>query len=78
MTPQQIETALARAQRICALRGARMTPVRRQVSRADPACRPADESLRAARAQLEQERGKLGPPTRLPRARFSDRPQAHP
>ena len=62
MTPQQIETALARAQRICASRGARMTPVRRRVLEL---ILGADQPTRAYAllAQLEQERGKLGPPT---------------
>jgi Fur family transcriptional regulator, zinc uptake regulator len=62
VTPQQVEIALARAQRICTLRGARMTPVRRRVLelilRADQPTK-ADVLL----AKLEQERGKLGPPT---------------
>ena len=62
MTPQQIETALVRAQRICALRGARMTPVRRRVLELIlQAEQPA--KAYALLAQLEEERGKLGPPT---------------
>jgi Fur family transcriptional regulator, zinc uptake regulator len=62
VTPQQIETALARAQRICASRGARMTPVRRRVLEL---ILGADQPTRAYAllGQLEQERGKLGPPT---------------
>jgi Fur family zinc uptake transcriptional regulator len=62
VTPQQIETALARAQRICASRGARMTPVRWRVLEL---ILRADQPTRAYAllAQLEQERGKLGPPT---------------
>jgi Fur family transcriptional regulator, zinc uptake regulator len=62
VTPQQIEVALARAQRICTRRGGRMTPVRRRVLelilRADQPARAY-----ALLGQLEQERGKLGPPT---------------
>ena len=62
MTPQQIDIALARAQQICTLRGARLTPVRRRV---------LELILRAGQptkayvllAKLEQERGRLGPPT---------------
>jgi Fur family zinc uptake transcriptional regulator len=62
VTPQQIETALARAQRVCALRGARMTPVRRRVLEL---ILRADQPIKAYAllAQLEEERGKLGPPT---------------
>jgi len=62
VTLEQIEIALARAQRICALRGARMTPVRRRVLEL---ILRADQPTRAYAllAQLEQERGKLGPPT---------------
>ena len=62
MTPQQIEIALARAQRICTLRGARMTPVRRRVLEL---ILRADQPTRAYAllAQLERGRGKLGPPT---------------
>jgi Fur family transcriptional regulator, zinc uptake regulator len=62
VTPQQIAIALARAQRICALRGARMTPVRRQVLEL---ILQADQPMKAYAllAQLEAERGKLGPPT---------------
>jgi Fur family transcriptional regulator, zinc uptake regulator len=62
VTAQQIETALLRAQRICALRGARMTPVRRRVLELIVR---ADQPIKAYAllAQLEEERGKLGPPT---------------
>ena len=62
MTPQQVETALARAQRICSLRGARLTPVRRRVLEL---ILHADQPTKAYAllAELEQERGKLGPPT---------------
>lgn len=62
MTPRQIETALARAQRICAMRGARLTPVRRRVLElillSD---QPA--GAYALLAELQRGRGKLGPPT---------------
>ena len=62
MTPQRIDIALARAQQICALRGARLTPVRRRVLEL---ILLADQPARAYTllAQLERERGKLGPPT---------------
>ena len=62
MTPRQIECGLARAQRICAGRGARLTPVRRRVLelilRADQ-----PTGAYALLAQLQRGRGKLGPPT---------------
>ncbi len=58
----QIENTLARAQRMCAARGARMTPVRRRVLelilRAE---QPA--GAYALLKQLRRGRGKLGPPT---------------
>ena len=62
MTPRQIESALSRAQRICSVRGARLTPVRRRVlelilSSDQPA------GAYALLAQLQRGRGKLGPPT---------------
>ena len=62
MTPQQVEIVLARAQRICTLRGARMTPVRRRVLEL---ILQADQPTKAylLLAKLEQERGRLGPPT---------------
>ena len=62
MTSQQIEIALAQAQRICTLRGARMTPVRRRVLEL---ILVADQPIRAYAllAQLEHGRNKLGPPT---------------
>ncbi len=62
MTPEQIETAVARAQRICLLRGARLTPVRRRVLELILRARQPAKAY-ALLAQLEQERGKLGPPT---------------
>jgi Fur family transcriptional regulator, zinc uptake regulator len=62
VTPQQVEIALARAQRICTLRGARLTPVRRRVLEL---ILRADQPTKAYAllAELEQERGRLGPPT---------------
>ena len=56
MTPQQIEIALARAQRICTLHGGRMTPVRKRVLEL---ILLADQPTRAYAllSQLEQERG---------------------
>jgi Fur family transcriptional regulator, zinc uptake regulator len=62
VTPRQIETALARAQRICAMRGARLTAVRRRVLElillsAQPT------GAYALLAELQRGRGKLGPPT---------------
>jgi Fur family zinc uptake transcriptional regulator len=62
VTPQQVEIALARAQRICALRGARLTPMRRRVFEL---ILRADQPTKAYAllAELEQERGRLGPPT---------------
>ena len=62
MTPQQIEIVLARAQQVCMLRGARLTPVRRRVLEL---ILRADQPTKAyvLLAKLEQERGKLGPPT---------------
>ena len=60
--PRQIELALARAQRICSDRGTRLTPIRRRVLEL---ILLADQPLRAYTllAQLEHDRGKLGPPT---------------
>jgi Fur family zinc uptake transcriptional regulator len=62
VTPQQVEIALARAQRICTLRGARLTPMRRRVLEL---ILRADQPTKAYAllAELEQERGRLGPPT---------------
>jgi Fur family zinc uptake transcriptional regulator len=62
MTPRQIESALARAQLICTMRGARLTPVRRRVldlilSSDQPT------GAYALLAELQHGRGKLGPPT---------------
>ena len=62
MTPGHIQLALARAQQICKLRGTQMTLVRRRVLELILA---AEQPVRAYAllARLEQERGKLGPPT---------------
>jgi Fur family zinc uptake transcriptional regulator len=62
VTPEQIETAVEQAQRVCLLRGARLTPIRRRVLEL---ILRAGQPTRAYAllAQLEQERGKLGPPT---------------
>jgi Fur family transcriptional regulator, zinc uptake regulator len=59
---REIERALARAQRLCAIRGARLTPVRRRVFGLILA---ADQPIGAYAllAELQRERGKLGPPT---------------
>jgi Fur family zinc uptake transcriptional regulator len=62
VTPRQIEGALSRAQLICKMRGARLTPVRRRVlelilSSDQPA------GAYALLAELRRGRGKLGPPT---------------
>jgi Fur family zinc uptake transcriptional regulator len=62
VTPRQIENALSRAQLICKIRGARLTPVRRRVlelilSSDQPA------GAYALLAELRRGRGKLGPPT---------------
>ena len=62
MTSRQIELALARAQRFCTDRGTRLTPIRQRVLEL---ILKADQPMRAYTllAQLEYERGKLGPPT---------------
>jgi Fur family zinc uptake transcriptional regulator len=60
---QDIERALKRAQQLCAMRGARLTPVRRRVFEL---ILSADQPLGAYAllAELQGERGgKLGPPT---------------
>ncbi len=62
MTPRQIDTALARAQAICTMRGARLTPVRRRVLELIlQSTQPM--GAYALLAQLQGGRGKLGPPT---------------
>jgi Fur family zinc uptake transcriptional regulator len=62
MTPRQIESALARAHRICVMRGGRMTPLRRRVLEL---ILLADQptGAYALLAELQRGRGKLGPPT---------------
>jgi Fur family zinc uptake transcriptional regulator len=60
--PRQIESALARAQRICAMRGARLTPVRRRVLELI-LLRDQPTGAYALLAELQRGRGKLGPPT---------------
>ncbi|MGC2198589.1 MAG: Fur family transcriptional regulator [Stellaceae bacterium] len=62
MTPRQIESALAHAQRICTLRGARLTPVRRRVLEL---ILRADQPMGAyaVLAEMQRGRGKVGPPT---------------
>jgi Fur family transcriptional regulator, zinc uptake regulator len=62
VTLQLVEIALARAQQICTLRGARLTPARRRVLEL---ILQADQPARAYAllAQLERGRSKLGPPT---------------
>ena len=62
MTPEQIETAVERAQRICLLRGARLTPVRRRVLELILRAGQPTKAY-ALLEQLDQARGKLGPPT---------------
>jgi Fur family zinc uptake transcriptional regulator len=59
---RDIESALVRAQRICAQRGTRLTPTRRRVLELILA---ADQPIGAYAllAELQRERGKLGPPT---------------
>jgi Fur family zinc uptake transcriptional regulator len=61
VTPEQVEIALARAQRICTLRGARLTPIQRVLELILRADQPT--KVYALLAELEQERGRLGPPT---------------
>ena len=62
MRSRDIERALARAQQICVSRGVRLTPVRRRVLQLILA---ADQPIGAYAllAELQRERGKLGPPT---------------
>jgi Fur family zinc uptake transcriptional regulator len=62
MTTGQIEAALARAQRICTARNARLTPVRRRVLEL---ILQSDQPIGAYAllAELQRGRGKLGPPT---------------
>lgn len=62
LTPRQIERALSRAQLICTVRGARLTPVRRRVL---GLILSSDQPLGAYAllAELQSGGGKLGPPT---------------
>jgi len=62
VTTQQIEFAFTRAQRICTFRGARLTPLRRHVFELILRAHQPTRAY-ALLAQLEQERGKLGPRT---------------
>lgn len=62
MTPRQIDGALARAQRICTMRGARLTPVRRRVLELILSSDQPTGAY-ALLAELQRGRGKLGPPT---------------
>jgi Fur family zinc uptake transcriptional regulator len=59
---QDIERALARAQRLCAMRGAKLTPVRRRVFELVLGAEHPIGAY-ALLATLQGERGKLGPPT---------------
>jgi len=60
--PRQIDAALAQAQRICTMRGARLTPVRQRVLEL---ILQSDQPIGAYAllAELQRGRGKLGPPT---------------
>jgi Fur family transcriptional regulator, zinc uptake regulator len=62
VTPRQIENALSRAQLICTIRSARLTPVRRRVLEL---ILSSDQPMGAYAllAELQRGRGKLGPPT---------------
>ena len=62
MTRRQVEIALARAHNVCALRGARLTPVRQRVLEL---ILLSDQPTGAYTllAALQRGRGKLGPPT---------------
>ena len=62
MTPRQIESALSRAQVICKMRGARLTPVRRRVLELILSSDQPTGAY-ALLAELRRGRGKLGPPT---------------
>jgi Fur family transcriptional regulator, zinc uptake regulator len=62
VTPLQIESALSRAQLICTMRGARLTPVRRRVLELILASDQPTGAY-ALLAELQRGRGKLGPPT---------------
>jgi Fur family zinc uptake transcriptional regulator len=62
VTPGQIEAALSRAQLICTMRSARLTPVRRRVLEL---ILSSDQPMGAYAllGELQRGRGKLGPPT---------------
>ncbi|MGA8383497.1 MAG: transcriptional repressor [Stellaceae bacterium] len=62
MSSRDIERALARAQRICAGRSLRLTPVRRRVLELILTSRQPIGAY-ALLAELQRERGRLGPPT---------------
>lgn len=62
MRSRDIERALARVQQICAGRGVRLTPVRRRVLELILGA-PQPIGAYALLAELQRERGKLGPPT---------------
>ena len=62
MTPRQIESGLSRAQLICKMRGARLTPVRRRVLELILSSDHPTGAY-ALLAELRRGRGKLGPPT---------------
>ncbi len=62
MTPRQVESALSRAQLICTMRGARLTPVRRRVFELI-LLSDQPTGAYALLAELQRGRGKLGPPT---------------
>src|SRR5690242_12201390 len=62
MTPRQVDSALTRAQAICTMRGARLTPVRRRVLELIlQSTQPM--GAYALLAQLQGRHGKLAPPT---------------
>ena len=62
MTPREVEIAVARAQGICALRGARLTPVRRRVLELILLSGQPTGAY-SLLAELQRGRGRLGPPT---------------
>jgi Fur family transcriptional regulator, zinc uptake regulator len=62
VTPRQVENALTRAQAICTIRGARLTPVRRRVLELI-LLSELPTGAYALLAELQRGRGKLGPPT---------------
>jgi len=62
VTPGQIEAALSRAQLICTMRSARLTPVRRRVLELILSSDQPTGAY-ALLGELQRGRGKLGPPT---------------